>query len=189
MTTNDVLKAISGRRSVLRFEATPVSDGELEAILEAGRWAPSYANSQPWTFVVVRNEETKRELGKLVERIAFSRRGQVALSGKGVGDAPVVIAVVADPVKDPRHWIEAGAVATQNMALMAHSLGLSSYWAGLVGQGGGRSAEAEAGRILEIPRGLRVVALLPIGKPAYEPKDGTRVPITEIVRHDRFGEG
>jgi hypothetical protein len=71
---------------------------------------------------------------------------------------------------------------------MAHSLGLTSYWAGLLGQGGGRSAEAEAARILGIPRGLRVVALLPIGKPAYAPKDGERVPIAEIVRHDRFGK-
>jgi nitroreductase len=183
MTTNDMLKTIRGRRSVLRFEATPVSEGELEAVLEAGRWAPSYANSQPWTFVVVRNEETKRELGELVERIAFARRGQVALSGRGVGDAPVVIAVVADPVKDPQHWVEAGAVATQNMALMAHSLGLTTYWAGL----GGKS-EAEARRILGVPRGMHVVALLPIGRPAYTPKDGERLPLGEIVRQDEFGK-
>ncbi len=88
----------------------------------------------------MREEKTKRKLGQLVERIAFSRRGQVALSGKGVGDAPIVIAVVLDPVKDPHHWVEAG--TAQNMALMAHSLGLASYWAGL----GGKS-EAEARRI------------------------------------------
>ena len=181
MTTNDVLNAIRARRSVLRFEPKPVTEGELEAILEAGRWAPSYANSQPWTFVVVRDEGTKKKLGDLVERIAFARRGQFAVSGKGVGDAPVVIAVVLDPVKDPQHWVEAGAVATQNMALMAHSLGLASYWAGL----GGR-AEAEARRVIGAPKGMRVVAILPIGHPAYTPKDGERTPLAEIVRHDRF---
>ncbi|MDD2912861.1 MAG: nitroreductase family protein [Candidatus Bipolaricaulis anaerobius] len=182
MTKNDVLNAIRGRRSVLRFEPKPVSDDEVEAILEAGRWAPSFANSQPWTFVVVRDEETKAKLGALVERLAFARRGQVALTGKGVGDAPVLIAVVVDPVKDPGHWIEAGAVATQNMALMAHSLGLASYWAGLRGR-----AEAEVKRILGIPRGMRVVALLPIGRPAYTPREVERVPLSEIVRRDRFG--
>lgn len=183
MTTNDVLKTIRGRRSVLRFEPKPVTDDELAAILEAGRWAPSFANSQPWTFVVVREENTKRELGELVERIAFAHRGQFAMSGKGTGDAPVVIAVVVDPVKDPQHWVEAGAVATQNMALMAHSLGLASYWAGL----GGKS-EAEARRVLGIPKGLRVAALLPIGRPAYAPKEAERTPLAQIVRHDRFGD-
>lgn len=182
MTTNDVLNAVRSRRSVLRFEPKPVTDDELEAILEAGRWAPSFANSQPWTFVVVREENTKRELGQLVERIAFAHRGQFAVSGKGTGDAPVVIAVVLDPVKDPQHWVEAGAVATQNMALMAHSLGLASYWAGLSGK-----SEAEARRILAIPKGMRVAALLPVGKPAYAPRAGERAPLSSIVRHDRFG--
>lgn len=181
MITNEVLNAIRGRRSILRFEPTPVKDEELEAILEAGRWAPSFANSQPWTFVVVREEKIRRELGALVERIAFAHRGQFAVSGKGIGDAPVVIAVVVDPVKDPQHWVEAGAVATQNMALMAHSLGLASYWAGL----GGKS-EAEARRILGIPKGMRVVALLPVGRPAYTPRPGERAPLAQLVRHDRF---
>ncbi|MGB9861933.1 MAG: nitroreductase family protein, partial [Candidatus Bipolaricaulaceae bacterium] len=46
---------IRGRRSVLRFEPDPIPEEDLEKILEAGRWAPSYANSQPWKFVVVKN--------------------------------------------------------------------------------------------------------------------------------------
>ncbi|MCX7751041.1 MAG: nitroreductase family protein, partial [Candidatus Bipolaricaulota bacterium] len=70
---------------------------------------------------------------------------------------------------------------TQNMALMAHSLGLASYWAGLGGK-----AEAEARRILGIPKGLRVVALLPIGRPAYAPRPGDRAPLSQLVRHNRF---
>lgn len=181
MINNEVLRAIRGRRSVLRFEPTPVTDEEIEAVLEAGRWAPSFANSQPWTFVVVRDEETRGALGRLVERVAFARRGQFALSGKGTGEAPVIIAVVVDPVKDPHHWLEAGAVATQNMALMAHSLGLASYWAGL-----GQKSEAEVRRALGIPKGLRVVSVLPIGRPAYVPKEGERVPLSQIVRRDRF---
>lgn len=183
MTTNEVLKVIRGRRSVLRFEPQPVTDDALEAILEAGRWAPSFANSQPWTFVVVRDEETKHKLGRLVERIAFAHRGQFAMAGTGTGDAPVVIAVVVDPVKDPRHWVEAGAVATQNMALMAHSLGYASYWAGLGGK-----AEVEARRILGVPRGMRVASLLPIGRPAYAATEAERTPLAQIVCHDRFGE-
>lgn len=163
MITNEVLNAIRGRRSILRFEPTPVKDEELEAILEAGRWAPSFANSQPWTFVVVRDEKVRQELGALVERIAFAHRGQFAMTGKGIGDAPVVIAVVVDPVKDPQHWVEAGAVATQNMALMAHSLGLASYWAGLGGSPRPRRGGSSGSR-----KGC--------GSPPFSPSAGRRTP-------------
>jgi len=180
MKENEVLKVIRGRRSVLRFDATPVSNEDLEAILEAGRWAPSFANAQPWTFVVVRDEEKKRKLGQVIERIAFAHRGQLALSGKGFGDAPVVVAVVVDPLKDPQHHIEAGAAAAQNMALMAHSLGLACFWAGLARKG----PEEEVRKILRLPRGVRVVALLPMGRPAYTPRDGERAPLSEIVRYE-----
>ncbi|MCX7037956.1 MAG: nitroreductase family protein, partial [Spirochaetes bacterium] len=53
MKENDVLRAIRGRRSVIRFTDAPVSDEQVDTILEAGRWAPSYINSQPWEFIVV----------------------------------------------------------------------------------------------------------------------------------------
>lgn len=184
---NEVLKAIRGRRSVVRFKPEPVPEEALQEILEAGRWAPSYANSQPWTFIVVRDEETKRKLGQLVERIALARRGRVAISGQGVGDAPVVIAVVVDPWRDPRHFVEAGAVAAQNMALAAHSLGLASYWAGVYEPGGGRrSVEAQVKRLLGVPRELHVIALLPLGYPAYQAQSD-RAELAELVHYDRFG--
>lgn len=185
---NEVLKAIRERRSVLRFKPEPVPEDKLELILEAGRWAPSYANSQPWTFVVIRDEETKKRLGALIDRIALARRGRIAISGKGIGNAPVVIAVVVDPWRDPRHFVEAGAVAAQNMALAAHSLDLASYWAGVYEPGGGRrSVEAQVKRILGVPRELHVIALLPIGYPAYQARS-ERAELADIVRHDRFAE-
>lgn len=180
----DLLELLRGRRSVLRFKSDPVSESDLEKILEAGRWAPSYANSQPWKFVVVRDPLKKRALGAIVERILVFRPGRVALSSPGLGEAPVVIAVVVDPARDPLHHIEAGAVATQNMALMAHALGYASFWAGVAGR---KEVEREIKRILGIPRGMRVVALLPLGKPAYEPDPGQRLPLAEIVREERPG--
>lgn len=183
---NEVLKAIRERRSVLRFKPDPVPEEVLELILEAGRWAPSYANSQPWTFIVVRDEGLKRRLGELVDRIALARRGKVAISGPGIGDAPVVIAVVVDPWRDPRHFVEAGAAAAQNMALAAHSLGLASYWAGVHEPGGGRhSVEARVKKLLGVPREMHVVALLPIGFPAYQARS-ERVELEELVRYDRL---
>ena len=183
---NEVLKAIRERRSVLRFKPVPVPEEKLEQVLEAGRWAPSYANSQPWTFIVVRDEKLKAGLGELVDRIALARRGKVAISGKGIGEAPLVIAVVVDPWRDPRHFVEAGAVAAQNMSLAAHSLGLATYWAGIYEAGGGRrSLESQVKRLLGVPREMHVIALLPLGVPAYE-ATSERVELAELVRHDRY---
>ena len=183
---NQVLQAIKGRRSVLRFKPDPVPEEVLKLILEAGRWAPSYANSQPWTFIVIRDEELKAELGKLVHRIALARRGRIAISGKGIGEAPLVIAVVVDPCRDPRHFVEAGAAAAQNMALAAHSLGLATYWAGIYEPGGGRrSVESQVKRLLGVPREMHVIALLPVGVPAYE-ATSDRIELAELVRQDRY---
>ncbi|MBC7221999.1 nitroreductase family protein [Candidatus Bipolaricaulota bacterium] len=62
----DLLSVIQGRRSVLRFKPDPIPEEDLRKILEAGRWAPSYANSQPWKFIVVRNPQTIKALGSVV---------------------------------------------------------------------------------------------------------------------------
>lgn len=169
---------------MLRFQEDPIPEGDLQKILEAGRWAPSYANSQPWKFVVVRDPKSRRALGKVVERVLVFRPGRVGLSSTGLGEAPVVIAVVVDQMRDPLHHLEAGAAATQNMALMAHALGYASFWAGVAGRG---EAEREIKRILGVPRGMRVVALLPLGKPAYEPEPGKRHLLSEIVVEESMG--
>ncbi len=179
----DLLEVMRGRRSVLRFKGDPLPEEDLQRILEAGRWAPSYANAQPWKFVVVREEESRKALGRLVERVLVFRPGRVAFAAAGLGEAPVVIAVVVDPARDPLHHLEAGAAAAQNMALMAHALGYASFWAGVAGRG---EVEREIKRILGVPRGMRVVALLPLGKPAYDPEPAQRLPLSEIVVEERL---
>lgn len=180
----DLLEVMRGRRSVLRFRPDPIPNEHLEKILEAGRWAPSYANTQPWKFIVVRDPERKKALGAQVERILVFRPGRVALSSPGLGEAPVVIAVVVDPARDPLHHLEAGAAAAQNMALMAHALGYASFWAGVAGRG---DVERQIKKLLGVPRSMRMVALLPLGKPAYEPEPKERLPLSEIVVQESMG--
>ncbi len=190
MSDNDVLKAIRDRTSIFRFQEDPVTDEKLEMVLEAGRWAPSYANSQPWTFIVVRDEDKRRALGGLVQRIAIARRGNIGMTSPGIGNAPVVIAIAVDPWRDSKHFVEAGAIAAQNMALMASSLGLGTFWAGVFDmEGRRRSIEGKVKKLLSIPREMRVVALLPLGIPAYSPKreEGTRrAEVSDFVRYDSF---
>ncbi len=188
MPENEVLKTIRERRSILRFEPKPVTEEQLQAILEAGRWAPSFANSQPWEFIVVRDKGLLAELNGLVQRIAIAKRGKVAISKAGLGEAPLVIVVAVDPWKDPQHFVEAGTAAAQNMALTTHSLGLASYWAGVYSpRGGGRGTpEAKIKELLKIPAEHRVIALLPIGFPAYKDQ-GERKELAELVHYDRYG--
>lgn len=188
MLENEVLKTIRERRSILRFEGKPVAEEQLQAILEAGRWAPSFANSQPWEFIVVRDKGLLAELNGLVQRIAIARRGKVVISKAGLGEAPLAIVVTVDPWKDPQHYVEAGTAAAQNMVLAAHSLGLASYWAGVYSpRAGAGTPEAKIKKLLGIPKEHRVIAVLPIGFPAYKDQS-ERKELAELVHYDRYGK-
>jgi len=190
MQENEVLSAIRDRISIFRFQEDPITDEQLDTILEAGRWAPSYANSQPWTFVVVRDENRCRALGDLVHRIALARRGNVGISGPGIGGAPAVIVIAVDPWRDSKHFVETGAIAAQNMAIAASSLGLATFWAGVYNpEGGRRSIEGKVKKLLGIPKEMRVIALLPVGVPAYNPHHKTearRMDLSEFVRYESY---
>jgi nitroreductase len=178
MKENDVLKAIRGRRSVIRFTDAPVSDEQVDTILEAGRWAPSYINSQPWEFIVVRDKGLRTRVAEVLKR--------ATLSWQGFAQAPVLIAVAVDPSRDPRHSVEDGAAAVQNMTLAAHSLGLGSSWAGLYAADGGRGSIVDELRgLLNLPKHMSLVAVVPIGAAGYE-ATSTRRPLAEIVHAESF---
>lgn len=163
----DVLQAIKERRSIRKYEPKAVPEEKLTQILESGRWAPSASNSQPWRFIVVRDEKVKNELAR------------VAVYGSFMAQAPVAIAVVIDP-QASNHPVEDGATATQNMLLAAHALGLGTCWIGSYGSG----YEERAKEVLGIPRDKRLLALTSLGYPAESPtKD--RVELSELVCHDR----
>jgi nitroreductase len=176
-----LLDLIRGRRSVVRFESGDVSEEQVEAILEAGRWAPSYINSQPWEFIVVRDAAMRSRAAGILQR--------VTISWQGFAQAPVLIVVAVDSVTDPRHHREDGAAAAQNMALMAHALGLASFWAGIHGGEEARhTPEDELRSLLAIPRMLRIIAVLPVGIPAYTP-ESTRRPLSEMLHRDGWSRG
>jgi nitroreductase len=153
----DLMETIRNRRTIRRFEPDPVADEKVEMILEAGRWAPSFSNLQPWKFIVIKDPGLKR---------AIDQAAKESVLHWGVHEAPVLILVCVDRRIDPLHAIETGAAATQNMTLMAHSLGLGSGWIGVMG------TEAETGiqKILKFPETMRVVSLVPVGVSKESPK-------------------
>ena len=176
MSSNLVLKAIQERRSVFRFKPDDVGQDKIDAILEAARWAPSYVNSQPWNIVVVKDKETRMKLREI----------SITILNLGIEESPVIFVVAVDPNKDPHHYIEDGAAATENMALAAHSMGLGSYWVGVYDASGSRApSEEKIKSLLNIPREHRVISMLPVGFPSMPFYKG-RKPTADFVHHERF---
>jgi len=166
----DILDVIRTRRSIRRFTAGPVSEEDINRILEAGRWAPSASNNQPWKFIVLRSSEVRK---KLAATLAW---------GKFLSQAVLGIAVVIDEAAST-HAVEDGAAATQNMLLESHSLGLGACWIGTYGS----PHEASARKVLNVPEDERLLSVIAIGRPAEAPRK-TRKPLIEVVFTDEYGK-
>ncbi len=191
----DLFEAIKNRRSVRRFTSEPVNDDKIEAILEAGRWAPSWANSQCWRFVVVRDANIKSKLAETLMPIKLPDREIPNPASAGFMQAPVIIVIGAQtgkagfghgeggkPVTNKGDWFMFdAALAVQNMVLAAHGLGL-----GTVIIGAFEAVQAE--KILGIPQGYQAVAMFPVGVPAQPGKAPPRKELAELVSRDRWGK-
>jgi len=166
----DMLEVIKTRRSIREYKPDPISKEEIYKILEAGRWAPSASNRQPWRFIVLRSMETKK---KLAETLTW---------GGFLAQAPLGIAVTVNP-RASNHPVEDGAAATQNMLLEAHSLGLGACWIGAYGSVNEESAKD----ILNIPEDERLLSVIAIGQPAESPQSMRRK-LDELTFTDRYGQ-
>ena len=87
----DILNLLKFRRSIRVYQDKPIPKDLLLQILEAGRWAPTGANLQPWHFIVVTDEETRRKVGE-VARFFFIKSSHVE-------EAPVVLVLGFDTRK------------------------------------------------------------------------------------------
>ena len=85
----DVLEAIKKRRSIRSFKSTPIDQKTLDAILEAGRLAPSWGNTQTWRFIIIEDNNIKTQLAD--DATPLGSRNNVVLK-----QAPVVIAACAE---------------------------------------------------------------------------------------------
>jgi len=172
----NVLEAIKGRRSIRAFKNQGVPAEIVEELIDAARWAPSAGNIQPWEFIIVRKPRIKR---RLVE---------TALDQMFIEEAPVVIVVCADEERSSQGYgvrgktlycIQDTAAAMQNIHLTAYSLGLGTCWVGAF-------REEETRKILKIPRGMRPVAIIPVGYPAEAPTARMRKSTSQIVHYETF---
>ncbi len=164
----DTIDAIMKRRSIRKYEPKPLPDEHLQAVLEAGRQAPSAANRQPWHFIVVADRDEK-------QRLAEACSGQTWMA-----DASVIIAGIGKPAANEKwHRVDVG-IAMQNMILAATALGYGTCWIGAFDQ-------EEVKAALGVPDELTVVALTPVGVPADQPEARPRQPLSEFASLGRYG--
>lgn len=117
---NETVNTLLSRRSIRKFKPEQIKDEELNAVLEAGKYAPSGANHQSPLFIVVQNKDVIKKIAKL----------NASFTGNPNGDpyygAPTVILVLADKSKVTP--VEDASLALGNMFNAAYSLGLGSCW-------------------------------------------------------------
>ncbi len=190
----EVIDAIKTRRSIRHYKRDPVPEELVQKVLEAARWAPSWANSQCSSYVVVRDKAKRKQLADSL------RQGNSSTAA--LTEAPVVIVVCAElgkagftggeKVTGRSDWkisltnkgdwymFDAG-LAMQNLVLAAHALGLGTVYIG----GFNSNDVAEA---VKLPRGMEVVAMTPLGYPAEGGKTPSRKELSELVFNEQYGQ-
>ena len=164
---NPVLVALHERRSVRKYTADPVTREELAAILEAGRWAPSGLNNQPWRFLALTPGDPR------VESLAgCTKYGAIVRSARALVAVFLDRRVMYHEMKDHQG---AGA-CLQNMLLAAHAQGLGGVWLGeIVNQAG------QVCGILGLDAAdYALMAVLAFGRPAH-PGASSRKPLEELL--------
>jgi len=162
----EALEAITGRRSVREFTPEPVSEAELDGLLEAARWAPSGLNNQPWRFMKVLDQTTIVAMSNMTKY-----RGVVA-------GAPAVIAVFLDSeaMYDRTKDLMSAGAAIENLLLAATAMGLGTCWLGEILA---RREDVEA--LLEVGDDLELVAVIAVGRPTERERAGSRHPIDKFI--------
>ena len=164
---NPVLDAIRERRSIRRYTQDPVDPAQLLQILEAGRFAPSGKNNQPWRILEIQGGDPRQEtLAGLTKYAPIVREGRALIA------VFLDKTVLYSPAKDQQSL---GACA-QNMLLAAHSLGLGALWLGEI-----INQEPEVTRALRLPdERYELACLLVLGHPAQK-GGSSRRPLSDLL--------
>jgi nitroreductase len=206
------MKVIQDRRSIRDYTDEPVSDRDLDMILEAARQAPSGENAQPWRFIVVKDEGTRRELGALAgggsgrrftaefvtkkmqerfssledeakKRAAFEKLTSGQVSAF-LANAPVNIVVCGK--KDVWDMPYDTSAAMENMLLMVTALGLGACW--VIAPCIDIRDEERIKALLGIPEGFKAVSIVSVGHPTRPHRPRPRLPIKDLVFRETWGD-
>lgn len=179
-----LMDIIRGRRSVRKYKREEVSEELLQKVLEASRLAPSWANTQCWRFIVVKDQKMKEEIAEA--------SGYKNPAYNAIKEAPLLIVVVAkkgvsgyykgQPVTTKGEWwyMFDVALAVDHLTLAAHALGLGTVHVGLLDH-------ERVEKLLNVKEDYTVVEVLPLGYPLEIPKAPPRKSLEEIVYYEKMG--
>jgi nitroreductase len=211
MEYESFLQLVKNRRSIRRFKPDPVPDELIDKIIEAGRWAPSGYNSQPWDFVVIKDRKLRKVLTSFdLHQSLLSRletfggsEERVRLMARPWQDekwdyraAPVFIVLYGDPRTkvglpdqgqgDPvraRLILHSSlACAFVYMELAATTLGLATQWLG-----GARECYEALRTLIGVPDKFEPYGMVCLGSPAYKPRPKLLRPKEKMVHFDYCG--
>lgn len=161
----EFMEVVEKRRSIRRYRPDPVPEEALNQIVEAARLSPSAGHRQPWHFILVKDSETKKQLG----------------ISQWASEAPIIIVGCANTeTRSPPLCYVDLAIALEHMVLAAANFGLGTCWIGRLGR------DETIKTVLGIPETLRVVAVTPLGYPDETPGPKTRKALSEIMHYDKF---
>jgi nitroreductase len=166
----DISIAVKERRSIRRYIKKEIPEDLIDKLIEALIWAPSAGNLQSRKFLIIKDEETKRRLAA------------AALNQSFIAEAPLAIVCCADArigLHYGRRGVELYSIqdvsaSIMAMMLVAHENELGTCWVGAF-------REEEASKILDLPRTLRPVAIVPVGYPSRIPRPTSRVSREEAI--------
>jgi len=161
-----LLRLIKQRRSIRKYTQKHIAQDLITRILEAGRWAPSGLNNQPWRFITVRDPLLKTRLAKLTE------------SSSTVHSANVIISVFLDrrAIYNRTKDAQAAGACIQNMLLEAHSMGLGACWLGEI-----LNQKKNVCRLLGTPSHYELMALISLGWVKKRSYKGSRKNLKSLV--------
>ncbi len=178
----ELLELIKGRRSVRTFLEKDIQVEVLDRVLQAVQWSQSWANTQCWEIVIVRDQAAKEQLSATV----FPKNP----ASKAVATAPVVLAVCGkqssagfyngQAVTKHGDWFmfDLG-IAVQSLSLYTQAEGLGNVVVGAFDHG-------KAAEILKVPAGVELAVLIPLGYPAKVPSNAKRKEMSEFVHQETF---
>jgi nitroreductase len=178
----DLTDVIKGRRSIRKYKSDPVPEEVLQIVMEAVRWAPSWANSQCCELIVVKDPKVKSDLATALSKTNPSLSSMT--------EAPLVLVLCGikgisgyykgQPTTEKGDWLmfDTG-LAMQNLCLAAHSLGLGTVVVG-------NFNHQKVAEILGVPQNIEVVAMTPLGYRATEGSTPKRKELSQFVFYDKY---
>jgi nitroreductase len=173
----DFLDVLKSRRTVRSYTAEPMSEHDLQELIDLAVLAPTGMGAQPWAFTVVTNPEIMRRLNAIVLEILRGPQMQRLLAMEGLQEwinrpnadifygAPALV-VISGNTQAPSTTIDCQ-LAAENLFLAAHAKGLGTCYMGFLVMA---AENPELQTCLRIPEGHKLLAAAVIGHPALPPE-------------------